>query len=711
MAGAVLSRSLTMGNGAAPDDAAGARWRRAPARRAARAAADPGAAAIVVLAVAEAAVDADRPAVRVHDDDRVHAVGLARAAEVLDRLAGAIRPRWLTSRCYDRTMKPSDSILFSGGAPGAEAEFGACAERHGVEEVNFTFDGHKIDAAPRRPRAQSRRAAGRRRQPRVRRPASCIAGTPTARPSARCCRRSGIRSTTARRSTSSARSWTMGPCAAAPAGAPSSRSCATSRCTSSIRTRTSWFRWTGSDWDGARASRRRRSSRTRTSPAPAPEPSRTTAGEAIEELFTRIVRSLTVLTADVVIVGAGAAGLATAIFIRRANPARSVLLLDGARKPGAKILVSGGARCNVTNRVVSERDFWGGRRTLDPTRAARVHGRRHRPLLSDAGRPAARRGRRQAVSRHNRSRDVLTALLRGVDAAGVQLLADHRVARGSNAGRAPRGFSVVTSHGADRLPAGRARHRRRVAAENRQRRRGLPVSPNGSGTPSCRRRRRSCRCVLDERRRRLDPPRAVRRLARRSSCTSGSTAGSPNGSTGSLLWTHFGISGPVALNMSRHWLRAQRDGRTPSLTASLSPSRLVRQPRRQWTAAAATRPKSSLLAALSAPASPDRSPPRCSRGCRSTRPVSSPTLTRDERRPPRARPRGVAAAGDRLARLQLRRGHGRRRGARRDQPWRRWSRASARGCIWSARCSTSTAASAGSIFSGRGRPRTSPGGR
>ena len=41
-------------------------------------------------------------------------------------------------------MKPSDSILFSGGAPGAEAAFGACAERHGVEEVNFTFDGHKI---------------------------------------------------------------------------------------------------------------------------------------------------------------------------------------------------------------------------------------------------------------------------------------------------------------------------------------------------------------------------------------------------------------------------------------------------------------------------------------------------------------------------------------------------------------------------------------
>jgi hypothetical protein len=41
-------------------------------------------------------------------------------------------------------MKPSECILFSGGAAGAEAEFGACAERHGVEEVNFTFEGHPI---------------------------------------------------------------------------------------------------------------------------------------------------------------------------------------------------------------------------------------------------------------------------------------------------------------------------------------------------------------------------------------------------------------------------------------------------------------------------------------------------------------------------------------------------------------------------------------
>jgi hypothetical protein len=42
-------------------------------------------------------------------------------------------------------MKRENMILFSGGARGAEAEFGANAERLGIEEVNFTFEGHGID--------------------------------------------------------------------------------------------------------------------------------------------------------------------------------------------------------------------------------------------------------------------------------------------------------------------------------------------------------------------------------------------------------------------------------------------------------------------------------------------------------------------------------------------------------------------------------------
>ena len=41
-------------------------------------------------------------------------------------------------------MNPHDCILFSGGTAGAEAEFGAQAEGLGIDEVNFSFEGHQI---------------------------------------------------------------------------------------------------------------------------------------------------------------------------------------------------------------------------------------------------------------------------------------------------------------------------------------------------------------------------------------------------------------------------------------------------------------------------------------------------------------------------------------------------------------------------------------
>jgi hypothetical protein len=39
-------------------------------------------------------------------------------------------------------VKPEDCILFSGAANGAEAAFGAAAQERGIDEVNFTFEGH-----------------------------------------------------------------------------------------------------------------------------------------------------------------------------------------------------------------------------------------------------------------------------------------------------------------------------------------------------------------------------------------------------------------------------------------------------------------------------------------------------------------------------------------------------------------------------------------
>ncbi len=67
---------------------------------------------------------------------------------------------------------------------------------------------------------------------------------------------------------------------------------------------------------------------------------------------------------DIVIVGAGAAGLMTAIWAGRTAEAQrtplQILLLDTRQEIGAKILMSGGTRCNVTHKKVNPSDFQGG---------------------------------------------------------------------------------------------------------------------------------------------------------------------------------------------------------------------------------------------------------------------------------------------------------------------------------------------------------------
>lgn len=50
---------------------------------------------------------------------------------------------------------------------------------------------------------------------------------------------------------------------------------------------------------------------------------------------------------DVIVIGAGAAGMFCAALAGQAGC--RVLLLDNGKKPGRKILMSGGGRCNFTN--------------------------------------------------------------------------------------------------------------------------------------------------------------------------------------------------------------------------------------------------------------------------------------------------------------------------------------------------------------------------
>ena len=302
----------------------------------------------------------------------------------------------------------------------------------------------------------------------------------------------------------------------------------------------------------------------------------------------------TISRADIAIVGAGAAGLATAIFARRVNPARSVLLLESATRLGAKILVSGGGRCNVTNVVVSERDFWGGRRAIirqilrrfTAGDAAEFFRTLDVPLREEAG------GKLFPVS--GRARDILNALLRSAESAGVHLLSGRRVA---SVERSAGGFRLVTTGGVIECA-------RVVLATGG---RSLPKSgSDGAGMEFARKLGHTIvpttpalvPLVLDEPHK-SSIHRDLSGVSHDVEVTVWVDGRVSERLSGSLLWTHFGISGPVALNASRHWLRAEVESRPVRLTANLCPGETFETLQTWWTATAAARPKASVLTALS----------------------------------------------------------------------------------------------------------------
>src|SRR5271170_2994718 len=128
------------------------------------------------------------------------------------------------------------------------------------------------------------------------------------------------------------------------------------------------------------------------------------------------------MTYDVIIVGAGAAGLMTAI--QAAQGGLSVLLLEGQKKVGAKILMSGGTRCNVTNKLVSEKDFNSGKiiyvrnilRSFSNTDAIK--------FFNDLGVELLLEPTGKYFPLTNSGKTVLEALLRKIDSSRVKLLCE-----------------------------------------------------------------------------------------------------------------------------------------------------------------------------------------------------------------------------------------------------------------------------------------------
>ena len=124
---------------------------------------------------------------------------------------------------------------------------------------------------------------------------------------------------------------------------------------------------------------------------------------------------------DIVVVGAGAAGLMAAI--RAAEHGRRVLLVEKARKPGVKILMSGGTRCNLThatdNRGIVEAFGPPGRFLHSALAALSVEDTIDFFEAEGVATKVEETGKIFPVS--NKARDVLDALLRRLLRSGAQL--------------------------------------------------------------------------------------------------------------------------------------------------------------------------------------------------------------------------------------------------------------------------------------------------
>jgi predicted Rossmann fold flavoprotein len=293
---------------------------------------------------------------------------------------------------------------------------------------------------------------------------------------------------------------------------------------------------------------------------------------------------------DVAIVGGGAAGLTTAIMTARRLPGARAVVFDGASRLGAKILVSGGGRCNVTNRQVVAADYWGGdRRFIDSVLRAfsaadtatffeglgvGLHEEEHGKLFPDSG----------------RSRSVLDALVEAARQSRVEIRLGRRV---EAVRRAESG--ALELHLADSSAvAGRV-----VLAAG-----GLSLPKSGSDGGGL-----ALAAALGHRVVPTTPALAPLVLA---GTFHGPLAGVSHEAAlsvsvdgrrlvrlrGPLLWTHFGLSGPLALDASRHWHRAMLEGGRVTVHLSFVPDLDFAGVERTLLDAAAVRPSAALRGAL-----------------------------------------------------------------------------------------------------------------
>ena len=303
------------------------------------------------------------------------------------------------------------------------------------------------------------------------------------------------------------------------------------------------------------------------------------------------------MTDDVVnmaIVGAGAAGLTAAIvaaetLAKDGNSGR-VLLLDGAKQIGTKILVSGGGRCNVTHEVITPNDFFGNRNIIRNILAA-FSVERTIAWFTSLGVDLKREPTGKLFPVTDDARTVLTALLTRARDAGVIICPGHRV---TEVAMSRTGFLVRHSHGATQASR-------------------VMLATGGQSLPKTGSDGFAYRLARDLGHRVTPTVPALVPLVLDRSMFHATLSGLSHDvglttlvdgrdvdrRTGSLLWTHFGISGPVVMDASRFWTLARNRGAQVDLYGNFVPSRTAEELKEWFVAQAAEHPRRSLTRILS----------------------------------------------------------------------------------------------------------------
>jgi len=296
---------------------------------------------------------------------------------------------------------------------------------------------------------------------------------------------------------------------------------------------------------------------------------------------------------DVAIIGAGAAGLMAAIFAGRMGA--RVHLFDGAKKPGAKILVSGGSRCNVTNEAVVPARFHGEGASAFVARVLRAFSpeQTHR-FFEEIGVELKLEPTGKYFPVSDSSRTVLGALMHATHRAGAVLCAQTNVCDLKRDGE---GWQLETSRG-------EVWARAVIVATG-----GLALPKSGSDGRGYDFARKLGHSLIettpaltpllggdchDETLAGASTPVRLRLFARNDAFASKKLASYE----GSFLWTHRGFSGPVALNISRHVARHRGEHPGASVFASLLPQVAEGDEGRWWHEFAGKSSRKTVLNAL-----------------------------------------------------------------------------------------------------------------